>query len=267
LLTGGFIGIFLAKGDSGLVAADVGKVFALNILLLIIRFMVLGIWWPLVNLVGYKISWKEYILMSYSGLRGAIGLAIALLVYLNTAYDEYFRDFTILSISSVILFTVLVQGMTLKLIMKLVRYNQINKTKQKLYRDLLRRLFLSMLKKSETIRKVKQISALVHWSALYDIFNFPKFILKLENMITGNKPLMLDYNDETDLIGMGMTNLDKLDNLISDDEDEFDNPEDNHTEENKSEENRIRTETALTTMNNSKKEEIKETNISIGSIL
>ena len=222
LLTGGFIGVFLSKGDSQLGAADVGKVIALNILLLIIRFMVQGIWWPLLNCIGFKISWKEYILMSYSGLRGAIGLAIGLLVYLNTNYDAYFRDFTILSISGVIIFTVLVQGMTLKLIMKLVRYNQVSKTKHKLFRDLLRRMFLNMLKKSESIKKHKQVSFLVNWSAIYDIFEFPKYIMKIENLITGNKPLLLDYNNSKDLIGVGVEHIHKLDHLVSEGEDEED---------------------------------------------
>jgi sodium/hydrogen exchanger 10/11 len=219
LLTGGFIGVFLAKGNSGIVAADVGKMFALNLFLLLIRFLVQAIWWPLLNVIGYRISWKEYILMSYSGLRGAIGLAIGLLVYLNTAYSEYFRDFAIFSISTVIIFTVLVQGMTLKFIMKLIRYNQINKTKLKLYRDLLRRMFLNMLKKSETIRKHKTVSYLVNWSAVYEIFEFPKYILKIENLISGNKPLLLDYNDNADLIGAGVEHIDQLDYLISEDED------------------------------------------------
>ena len=251
LLTGGFIGIFLAKGDSGLVLADVGKVFALNILLLIIRFAVLGLWWPLVTRIGYRISWKEYILMSYSGLRGAIGLAIALLVYLNNDYSEYFRDLTILSISSVIIFTVLVQGMTLKLIMKFVRYNQVNKTKKKLFRDLQRRLFLSMLKKSDTIKRVKKISSLVNWDAIYEIFNFTKYILKLENLISGNKPLMLDYNEEKDLIGLGLTHLDKLDRLVSDDEDQEEEENAEEKDEVKYTGNieNIRTETAINSQN------------------
>ena len=227
LLTGGFIGVFLAKGNSGIVLADVGKMVALNILLLIVRFLVQAIWWPLLNCIGYKITWKEYILMSYSGLRGAIGLALGLLVYLNTNYTIYFRDFTIFSISTVIFFTVFFQGMTLKLVMKLVRYNQINKTKLKLYRDLLRRMFLNMLKKSETIKDNKVVSYLVNWSAIYEIFEFPKYILKIENIITGNKPLLLDYNNDHGMIGAGMEHFDKLDLLISEDEDGTEEPQTN----------------------------------------
>jgi hypothetical protein len=65
----------------------------------------------------------------------------------------------------------------------------------------------------------------VNWSAIYEIFEFPKYILKLENLITGNKPLLLDYENEHDLIGVGMENIDKLDLLVSEDED-FDPNED-----------------------------------------
>lgn len=220
MLTGSFIGIVLAEESDLFTAADAGKLIALNLLLLFIRFLVQAVWWPLLNLIGYRISWKEYILVSYSGLRGAIGLAIALLVFLNADFVNqlFFREFTVLATSSVIVFTVLLQGSTLKLVMKLVRYNQVSKTKAKLLRDLHRRMFLSMLRKSESIRKHKEISFLVNWAALYEIFRFPKYILKLENLISGSKPLLLDYDDSEDVIGIHVGQMDDLDHLISDDE-------------------------------------------------
>lgn len=229
MLTGSFIGILLSHDSEDFSWGDVGKLIALNFILLFIRFLVQAIWWPLVNLVGYKISWKEYIIVSYSGLRGAIGLAIALLVFLNLEIPEYFRVFTVLSTSTVILFTVLIQGTTLKLIMKLIRYNQVSKTKIKLYRDLKRRMFLSMLRKSETIRRHKEISFLVNWSAIYEMFEFPKYILKLENLISGSKPLLLDYNDDKDLIGVNVEHIEELDHLISEDEGDEKAPDTSNT--------------------------------------
>ena len=218
LLTGAFIGIFLAEKNSTLVLLDVGKLMAFNFLLLVIRFLVLAIFWPLLNCVGYKITWKEYILMGWAGLRGAIGLAIGLLVYLNKNYNERFRDLTILYISGVIVFTVLVQGMTLKFVMKLIGYNRIHRTKKKIYHNLKRRLFLNLLEKSESLRANKEITYQVSWEAIYNIFEFSKYILDLQNLETGGKPLILDYDYKHNTDKLVETYSDQIDHLISDEE-------------------------------------------------
>lgn len=34
--------------------------------------------WPLLNMVGSKLNWKDIFVMTYAGLRGAIGLSLAL---------------------------------------------------------------------------------------------------------------------------------------------------------------------------------------------
>ena len=218
LLTGGYIGIFIGNGDFLISGLDVAKLFGFNFLVLIIRYLVLAIFWPLMNLVGYKITWKEYILIGWAGLRGVIGLAIGLLVSLNKTYPERFRDLTILYVSGVIIFTVLFQGMTLKLVMRLVGYNRMSFTKKKLYKDLRRRMFLNLLEKSENLRSNKEITYMVSWETIYSIFGFSKYILDIENLESSGKTLLLDYNYHHDTEALMESHVDKLDHMISDDE-------------------------------------------------
>lgn len=223
LLTGGYIGVFLRveliNAHKPLISGmDVLKLVIFNVLLLAIRYLVIGVWWPLLNCCGYKISWKEYLIMGYSGLRGAIGLAIGLNIALNESFPEDFRILTVLYISGVILFTVLVQGLTLKHIMKAIGYNRMSSTKKRLFRDLQRRLFLNILEKSGKLHADKKVSFGVCWESLYQIFKFPRYVLDLNNIDTQGKPLLMDFNYHDEIHERASKNIPKEDFLISDDE-------------------------------------------------
>jgi NhaP-type Na+/H+ or K+/H+ antiporter len=243
LLTGGYIGIFVAEKKLGVTGYDVGKMIGFNFILLFIRFLVIALFWPIMNCIGDRITWKEYIIMGWSGLRGAIALAIGLVVSLDYRYAEIFRNLSILYISGVIIFTVLIQGMSLKLVMRIIGYNKMSTNKQKLYKGLRRRFFLNLLEKSENLRANKEISYQVCWPSIYKIFNFPKYILDFANLESGEKPLMLDYDYRRDVDAMVELHVDRLDHMISDDEidtyndmvnfvreQEFDTWQQNHTE-------------------------------------
>ena len=50
------------------------------LLLIGIRFLVIGILVPILYLTGESFNWKEYLLTCWGGLRGALSLALALVV-------------------------------------------------------------------------------------------------------------------------------------------------------------------------------------------
>jgi len=58
-------------------ATDWGYLFVLYVLLVIIRFALVFSFYPLISRIGLKSSINEAIFMSYGGLRGAVGIALA----------------------------------------------------------------------------------------------------------------------------------------------------------------------------------------------
>ena len=46
----------------------------------VIRLIAIGSLWPILTKIGYAISWKSILVMTWGGLRGAVGLALALIV-------------------------------------------------------------------------------------------------------------------------------------------------------------------------------------------
>ncbi len=76
---------------------DWGYLFLLFLLLLAIRFFLIFAFYPLISNIGIGTDWREALFMSYSGLRGAVGLALALSLHTEVygiTSDVVYRRFT-----------------------------------------------------------------------------------------------------------------------------------------------------------------------------
>lgn len=62
----------------GFTSSDWGYLFLLYILLTVIRFALFGIAFPVYSRIGLKSNWQEMVFQSYGGLRGAVGIALAI---------------------------------------------------------------------------------------------------------------------------------------------------------------------------------------------
>ena len=74
---------------------DWGYLILLFILLTIIRFVLIGICYPILANVGLKTNWQESVFLSYGGLRGAVGIALAIAIDNDVRHET--NDPTILS--------------------------------------------------------------------------------------------------------------------------------------------------------------------------
>ncbi|MES1911397.1 MAG: hypothetical protein MHM6MM_003832 [Cercozoa sp. M6MM] len=83
------------------------------------RVVTVATMWPLMNWCGsssgYRFDWREGVVISFGGLRGAIGLALALIVNQDTQIEsEKFRALTIFHTSAVVLLTLVINGTLMK---------------------------------------------------------------------------------------------------------------------------------------------------------
>lgn len=71
--------------------------------------------WPLLNYWGYVITPKEAVVMCWSGLRGAVGLSLALFILLDDQIaDRRFRTLTFFHMGCVAFLTIILQGTSMK---------------------------------------------------------------------------------------------------------------------------------------------------------
>jgi len=97
---------------------DWGYIVVLYLAVVLIRFVQVGIVYPVVSRIGLKSCWQEAIFFSYGGLRGAVGIALALTLdatVREATFDEDLRAFTtrLVGLSGgVTLLTLLINGTT-----------------------------------------------------------------------------------------------------------------------------------------------------------
>lgn len=109
---GGVVGERYCFSMSSITGSDWGELFFLYFVIHFTRALVIAIFWPFLSKWGYGVRWKEAVIMVFGGLRGAVGLAMALLVESDPRMDEEYRSRIAFHVSGIVLLTLLVNGTT-----------------------------------------------------------------------------------------------------------------------------------------------------------
>ena len=78
--------------------------------LILVRFIVIGIVYPLLRITGESMSWKEYIITCWGGLKGSLSLALALLVAKDEEIDLRARNLVLFLTGSMVFLTLIING-------------------------------------------------------------------------------------------------------------------------------------------------------------
>ncbi|GIY70155.1 hypothetical protein CDAR_176551, partial [Caerostris darwini] len=112
--------------STGYEAKDTLLVFVTYIFLTFLRGIMIAIFYPILKRTGYGLTWKESIILSWGGLRGAVGLALALMFALNPKVDKSeTANKVLVQVAGVIILTLIINANTIKLVMKLIRFKDI----------------------------------------------------------------------------------------------------------------------------------------------
>lgn len=68
---------------------DYLKLLGIYVILHFIRFFMILVFWPILRKIGYGMSFNQVVLCSYAGLRGAVGLCLALIVATTAGVDRH----------------------------------------------------------------------------------------------------------------------------------------------------------------------------------
>ena len=104
--------------DHELTHDDYFKLVGVYIVLHFIRFFCILMFWPCLRKMGYGMSFKQVILCTYAGLRGAVGLSLALMVDSSPYIHKRVQDLVLLHVGGVALLTLLINASTTELLVK-----------------------------------------------------------------------------------------------------------------------------------------------------
>lgn len=77
-----------------------------------LRFLMIAILYPIITNLGYKLDWKDCVVMAWGGLRGAVGLAMAMSMNAATAIEPVTGSKVLFFVGGIAVLTLLVNGMT-----------------------------------------------------------------------------------------------------------------------------------------------------------
>ena len=104
--------------------------FGLYFMLHVIRFGFTLLVMPILNLTGYEFNLKHCVIVSYGGLRGAVGLALALIVTHSEILPEEIGIVTVFNISGIVLLTLVINGTTTGFIIQKLGLKEESKVSQ-----------------------------------------------------------------------------------------------------------------------------------------
>lgn len=122
ILAGFLIIADILTGDLDIKGSDIGWGILLYILINIIRLVTVSILYPFMNMFkGHKLTLREAVITIWAGLRGAVGLALALVVLEeHTHFSARERGITLAMISCTVIGTLLVNASTSAAMLRIV---------------------------------------------------------------------------------------------------------------------------------------------------
>lgn len=77
--------------------------------------------------MGDGISWSEVVVLTFAGLKGAIGISLAMHVYENKHFSKIVSSLILFHVATNSLLTLIIQGITTNLVVKVLGVSIIKK--------------------------------------------------------------------------------------------------------------------------------------------
>ncbi len=124
------VGAVIGTQVEGASLADFGLIIVLYIAVMAIRFFVVYLFRPVANLVGDDISMTDGLVVAWGGLRGAVSMALVLVIAANPAIPESVRNQVLILGAGVVFLTIAVNGVTMGPLLSWLGYNKAPLTEQ-----------------------------------------------------------------------------------------------------------------------------------------
>jgi len=146
----------------------------------VIRYIMVGLFFPFMKCLGYGLTWREAFIISYGGLRGAVGLSLALIVYLeewgSSEIDEKYGIQVLFHVGGIAVLTMIVNGTTSSWWLRQLGMTTTDVAKAKITNEIERRVhehcmevFDGEVAKLETFSEEQKLKVKNNCSCLRDI--------------------------------------------------------------------------------------------------
>lgn len=154
---------------------DLGMLFSMFLILHLIRFIVICVHYPLLRYIGYGITVKEIIVLTFSGIKGVISIALSLIAYNDSSLSSSFSSLMLFFTVGIVSLTIILDSFCIKFFVKIFRFESLSEAQESTLVGVTTAIFQDTAKNIERFRSDKEFD-LVKW----------KDVLK----VTGDKRLL-----------------------------------------------------------------------------
>jgi NhaP-type Na+/H+ or K+/H+ antiporter len=102
--------------------------------MILIRAIVIYAFYPILKNRGYGLSKKELVVLIYGGLKGGLGLSLAMMITVDDYYPTRFRQLATFYMAGMVVMTVVINGLTTKKVLDYVEMIHVPEIKIKLFK-------------------------------------------------------------------------------------------------------------------------------------
>lgn len=173
--------------ENELDGSDVGKMFACFILLHVIRATVILVHYPILKYFGYGLSFKEALVLTLAGLKGAIAITLALMVYRTDGVDKDVRNLALFMTISIATLSILVDSIAIRFATKHLGLEKLSTVQEHMMISVTHSLIEQTTHKLQSMRKREDMK-LADWSDVIEIGGARKLLARvLKNTQKGYK--------------------------------------------------------------------------------
>lgn len=133
--------------------------------ILVIRTMVIIGFMPILARIGIGLTKEKSIVLIWGGLRGAVSLALALIVATNESLDIQLRDQVLFLTAGIVVLTIVVNGSSMRFVMAKCGLDKLPKAKQKTFAKVQHKISDEIAKVRESLKQDEHLKA-VNWSVV-----------------------------------------------------------------------------------------------------
>ncbi|KAL4469081.1 hypothetical protein ABPG72_007760 [Tetrahymena utriculariae] len=143
---------FYSEETSSYTRPDYYKLFLIYVFTIISRLASISMFMHFLQRLGYGLTWHEVYVLAYGGLKGAVGVSIALIVSHDQHFNQEMRALILFEVAGNCLLTLLINGSTIKFLIQYLKITPTSQLKDKLFMDYLEKDF-----KEELEQQVKEL--------------------------------------------------------------------------------------------------------------
>ena len=155
MIAGVLVGANIIHFEQGEINIGEEAIITLYIYLtaLFCRFFSIAIFIKYLRRLGEGMTWSEVIVLTFAGLKGAIGIALAMHVYKNPNYGKLVSGLVLFHVTTNSLITLFVHGMGTNSIVRVLGISSLKRVEYKFFKEYLHSFEASIIEQKGKLRE------------------------------------------------------------------------------------------------------------------